>query len=443
MTPLISTLHDSIWVNKWTLDKKILYTIYSTIPSGIDKPLFETSLDKDLHLVNLWDHEEVEIKLVNEKTYVVTKVDGFNAHDIGTNNEGGVSCIAQLPKILTVNVDGDSLHVSSKVNGEVRVWAGAPTYDKTYYSSFTKNETISLSEKFDRYEGKFVVQLMQDGILQDEKIVAISAGTPRLISKVIATSVSKTTPHGMVQVPAGDFTFNGSQGDEFIPYPKWNFGKHYTMKSFFMDQYPVTNLEFEKFLVATKYLPADTSNFLKHWINGGIKKGEENFPVVFVSWEDAQAYAAWCGKRLPTEVEWQYAGQTSALNEWPWKQLKPVTRKEEQITETLTVKSIEGIDPKYANLGDGKLYTVGKYRKGVNPNGLYDLSGCVWQLTNDLYQSGSYRYVILKGGSYFKPSSSWWYVQGGPRELHYRQFLLRASQGFERNGTVGFRCVKD
>ena len=57
--------------------------------------------------------------------------------------------------------------------------------------------------------------------------------------------------------------------------------------------------------------------------------------------------------------------------------------------------------------------------------------------------SGSYRYIMMKGGSYFKPSSSWWYVQGGPRELHYQQMLLRVSEGFERNATVGFRCVKD
>jgi len=45
--------------------------------------------------------------------------------------------------------------------------------------------------------------------------------------------------------------------------------------------------------------------------------------------------------------------------------------------------------------------------------------------------------------NYFNPSSSWWYVQGGPRPLTYRQFLLRVSPGFERNATVGFRCVKD
>ncbi len=182
---------------------------------------------------------------------------------------------------------------------------------------------------------------------------------------------------------------------------------------------------------------------MKHWINKHIPKGQENFPVTYVSYEDAKANAVCAGKRLPTELEWQYAAQTSANNEWPWKQSKPVTRKKIYVTATLTVKKIEGIDATNCNLGDGMLYPVGKYKRGMNPYGLYDLIGCVWQLTNDVYENGSYRFVIMKGGSYFKLSSSWWYVQGGPRELHYRQFLLRVSQGFERNATIGFRCVAD
>ena len=120
-----------------------------------------------------------------------------------------------------------------------------------------------------------------------------------------------------------------------------------------------------------------------------------------------------------------------------------IKREEEPVTESLTVFRIKGIDPQYSNLGNGVLDPVGRYPQGSNPYGLQDLVGSVWQLTNDIYSSGSYDYIMMKGGSYYNPTSSWWYVQGGPRELHYRQFLLRVSEGFERNATVGFRCVKD
>lgn len=246
----------------------------------------------------------------------------------------------------------------------------------------------------------------------------------------------------MVKIPGGKFVFKTTRGDDFIPYPK-SATEEMQISPFLMDKFPVTNIQFRKFIEATNYQPKDDVNFLKQWINNKISKGEENFPVTYVSYEDAKAYAQWAGKRLPTEIEWQYAAQTPALNEWPWKQTKPVKRKLQYVTETLTVSSLEGISPAVCNLGDGKLYPVGKYPKGANAYGLQDLVGSVWQLTNDVYESGSYRYIMMKGGSYFKPSSSWWYVQGGPRELHYRQFLLRVSEGFERNATVGFRCVKD
>jgi formylglycine-generating enzyme required for sulfatase activity len=72
-----------------------------------------------------------------------------------------------------------------------------------------------------------------------------------------------------------------------------------------------------------------------------------------------------------------------------------------------------------------------------------DLVGNVWQLTNDTYDSGASYFTMIRGGSYYKPTSSWWYVQGGPQSADHTQMLLRVTDGFERNATVGFRCVKD
>jgi len=50
---------------------------------------------------------------------------------------------------------------------------------------------------------------------------------------------------------------------------------------------------------------------------------------------------------------------------------------------------------------------------------------------------------VIRGGSYYKPESSGWYIQGGPQALSKTQMLLMVSPGFDRSATVGFRCVKD
>ena len=82
------------------------------------------------------------------------------------------------------------------------------------------------------------------------------------------------------------------------------------IKSFWIDEYPVTNAEFKKFLDAAQYHPAGRPQLPE-----GLERrnqypdGWENKPVTWVSLEDARAYAAWAGKRLPHEWEWQYAAE--------------------------------------------------------------------------------------------------------------------------------------
>ncbi len=442
-TPLIPTTTDNIWVNRWDTQNKTIYTIYSLIPAGYKGYLFNVDKKEDWHFVDLWHHQEKVPKQVDGKWLIEAETDAFNQSWLGTNNEGKVDCIASFPNLLRVSRESDNLEVIAEKGDEIKIWAGVPDYEKKPLVLPTGKNSIRLMEHFGRFEGRFVIQLFEKGILIDERIDEIKAGTPRLYSQSIKTKGSATIPSGMVKIPSGNLVFKTTNGDDFIPYPKYNQGKTYEVSTLYMDKYPVTNKQFKVFMDATNYEPKDKANFLKNWTDGKIPAKQENYPVVYISYEDAQTYAKWAGKRLPTEIEWQYAAQTSSGNEWPWVQKTPIKRGQEVITETLTVSSIEGINPKYCNLRDGKPYPVGKYPKGVNPYGLEDLVGCVWQLTNDLYASGSYRYIIMKGGSYFRPSSSWWYVQGGPRELHYRQYLLRISEGFERNATVGFRCVAD
>ncbi|ULQ51857.1 formylglycine-generating enzyme family protein [Flavihumibacter fluvii] len=444
LKPLVPVTADSIWVNEWITATKTVYTIYSVQPAGYKGELFEVTPAGNTHFVDLWHHRLLTPKQVGGKWLIEAQTDAFNASDLGTNNEGEVDCIARLPNLIRAELNGNDLNIVTNGDAtELRVWAGKPTYEKQPVLLKPGLQKLRVDQHFGRFEGDLVIQLVKEGILLDEQIVQIIPGSARRISVVLPTEKTTLAPKGMVHIPAGKFTFKVANGDEFIGYPKQDVDSTFNMPSCFMDRFPVTNRQYRQFLQATHYRPADTANFLKHWKGQRIPAGEEDFPVVYISYEDAKAYATWAKKRLPTEIEWQYAAQTASLREWPWDQKNPVVRRDEVVNATLTVTKLEGIDTGVCNLGNGRNYKVGSYPKGANPFGLQDLVGCVWQLTNDQYMSGSHRYIIMKGGSFFKPSSSWWYVQGGPKELYYRQYLLRVSQGFERNATVGFRCLKD
>jgi iron(II)-dependent oxidoreductase len=422
-TPLIPVLADSIWVNKWPNGDKTIYTIFSLIPEGYYGPLFQEKTDKNSHLVSLWRHEEVTADTVNGQTYVVVSVESFNKHDLGTRAEGNVDCIARLPNILETSLNAGLLKLNSGRGQKLIVWAGNPSYQNKNFQTYGKWPLdINLMDVFGKYEGKFVIQLFDNDELLDENIIVLEPGTPRLLSNTEKIQCTVKAPPGMVKIPAGTFDFHTDNADQFIPYPEIREKKSVNMKSFYMDKYPVTNQQYSEFLAVTGYIPGDTVNFLKNWENGKVPKGLEDHPVVNVDLRDARAYARWAGKRLPTEKEWQYAAQGNDGRDWPWGARFDSTR---------------------CNNGSGITTPVNAFPRGKSPYGIMDMVGNIWQLTDDVYDNGTYYFVIMKGGSFYRPSSSWWYVKGGPQPAYWHQLLLLVSPGFDRNSTVGFRCVAD
>ena len=443
--PLVKTTTDSIFVNYWPAENKSVYTIFSLIPQGFNKPLFEVQPKQGFHFVDLWNHEPLQLDTIGNRIYAIADVESFSEKYLGTNNEGAVGAIAEFPELLKVafNLPKDELTFSAPKGDSIKIYAGMPGYKGKWKSFPVDGQTIRLIKEFGREEGKFVVQLFENGELADERIISFPPASARLISENIQTKKYPKAPEGMIKIPAGKFKMEVEFGDYFIPYPEVLDKELFEMKSFYMDRFPVTNAQFLEFLQQSGYKPTDAENFLQHWKHGNPKQGDENKPVVFVNYEDAQAFAKWTGKRLPTEAEWQYAAQTEKRNEWPWGDKAHIIAEKEEITGTLTVEKLTGIDSALCNPGNGILKEVGSYPKGENPFGLQDLTGSVWQITNDVYDNCTYSFIMLKGGSYYKPEDSWWYVQGGPKNLRWRQMLLRVSQGFERKSTVGFRCVAE
>jgi len=420
-TPLIPTLKDNIWVNKFPGKTKTLYTAFSLIPEGFNGPLIEIK-NNNSHFVSLWNNEEIMPKQINGKQYLPVDVQPFDNSFLGTRQEGNVDCIAEFPRLLKVRMTRDSLFVRSRKGDEIRIWNGNPSYQNEYKSVKTGEHSFQLSDIFTSIESKLVVQLMKDEELLDVRIFKLETGIARLISKVERTVPPVSMPNDMIEIPAGGFKMYQETQHSFIPYPVYDTGRTIKISRFFMDKYPVTNNQFYDFMESTGYSPEDETNFLKHWIDGKYPRGSKNQPVVYISYEDALAYAQWAGKRLPTEAEWQYAAQGNDGRLYPWG---------------------NEMDSTNCNIGLNKLTLVNEFPGGGRRFGVMDLVGNIWQLTNDVYYNGSYYFIMIRGGSYYNPTSSWWYVKGGPQPLNKTQMLLRVSQGFERNATVGFRCVMD
>ena len=235
-----------------------------------------------------------------------------------------------------------------------------------------------------------------------------------------AYSAPGTPPaKNMRWIPGGTFLM----GSDLADYPEENPAHQVSVAGFWMDRQPVTVFEFRRFVQATGYVtvaeqpldpayypdidpaalvagslvfhrtagPTDLSS-IHHWWSyvpgadwmhpegpGSTIRGRELHPVVHVAWDDIAAYAAWAGKELPSEAEWEFAargGLEGATYNWgeefaPGGRLMANTWQGEFPWQNLKTDGYEGTSP------------VGSFRP--NGYGLVDMAGNVWEWTADFY----------------------------------------------------------
>jgi sulfatase modifying factor 1 len=220
----------------------------------------------------------------------------------------------------------------------------------------------------------------------------------------------------LILIPGGEFIMGSdSKGDH-------NPAHRVHIDSFYMDQYEVTNEQYHKFCEASgHHLP-------EFWGRHGFRSGPDypRHPVVGVSWQDAVAYAEWCGKRLPTEAEWEYAARGGLAG--------------------LNYPQGETLDPSAGNYTEslhGGPLAVGSY--AANGFGLYDVQGNVVEWVQDFYSPDYYssgpasnppgpesgRFRVIRGGG--------WHSGPYCNRVYFRNALPPNWLDFN----VGFRCARD
>lgn len=230
--------------------------------------------------------------------------------------------------------------------------------------------------------------------------------------QAVKTAKALQEEAGMVLLPGGDFQMGHATGKDRPVHAV-------SVSAFWIDKYEVTNAQYFEFCKAVHHpLPEFWGQAIYHC---GLEWPDH--PVVGVSWQSAKDYAAWCGKRLPTEAEWEYAARGG------------LTGKDFPNGDELDVKTAV-FNPSRGTMPAGSF--------PANGFGLFDMAGNVVEWVEDYYSNDYY----LNGPSANPP---------GPAEGKFR--VIRGGgwhsgssccRVFQRNGlpsgwvdiAVGFRCAK-
>ncbi|WP_274651027.1 formylglycine-generating enzyme family protein [Paenibacillus humicola] len=281
---------------------------------------------------------------------------------------------------------------------------------------------------------------------------------------------------GMVELEGGPFLM-GTDDLESFPADGEGPVRNVTIKPFRIDRCAVTNEAFSKFVEATGYVTEAERfgwSFVFHllasdqvrasvkqavprtpwWlaVEGAYWKRPEgpdshledrmNHPVVHVSWNDAQAYCRWAGKRLPTEAEWEYAARGGLVQKrYPWGDLlKPDGRHRCNIWQ--------GKFPVRDSASDGYAGTCPVDAFEPNGFGLYNVSGNVWEWCTDWF-SPDYHFAGPKVNPSGPPAGQAKVTRGGSYLCHksycnrYRVAARSSNTPDSSTGNIGFRCAAD
>ncbi len=354
-----------------------------------------------------------------------------------------------------------------------------------------------------RFEGRQTVQAtkLTPGAAAAEAPLPAGSFGPTVANK---NAPGAPAPAGMAWIPGGEFSM-GAQDP-----PMMNMvGMQATRDSrpihrvyvdgFWMDKTDVTNEEFAKFVKATGYVtiaerkpraedfpgappenlvagsvvfappdhPVPLNDHLQWWsyVHGanwrhpsGPKSsivGKEKYPVVHVAYPDAEAYAKWAGKRLPTEAEWEFAARGGLAG-------KPFVWGDDfRPNGKWMANTFQGMFP-VKDTGEDAFVGISPVAQfPPNGYGLYDMAGDVWQWTSDWYRPDYYQQLASAGGVVRNPKgpeTSYDPDEPNQQKKTHRggsflctdQYCSRYMVGTRGKGEVstgtnhlGFRCVKD